>query len=582
MDKTSQKTELLKYLNTLLSRKWFILVPAAVAGLTATLYSVTLPNKFRSRTLIFVTPQKVPEKYVSSTVTTDLRERLNTISQQILSRTALEQIISEFSLFLGEKNQNYSSEEIVNLMRKRVSIDLNRSGRVGESFEVSYVDADPRTAMVVTNRLAGLFIEENLKDREQQAIGTSQFLADEIDRYKGAVQQKEQEIYEFKKKFMNELNDQLASNQARLNELQNRLQMNTQSINAAKDRKVLLQQQMADMEKRVQDERERLTAQAKAQFARDRELAAVRREGSVRRPPDAPPPTALERELDRQEEELASLRATHTDRHPDVVRLAANVKRLRSQMSKERAQPGPGLIPADSPASEASQRTSANVETDVHVEYPPAYYQLKTDIARSEADAVRLVVENQSLQRAVETYQARIGAAPARELQMKQLSEGYTNMKAVLEDLTNKKLEADLSENMERKQKGEQFRIVDPANLPEKPFWPNRIGISLGGMGGGAMLGAGVVFVLDFLIPAVRSRDELESLVGLPVLGVIPEIVTDEDRVRARKLRVWGAGVAAGTVLVAALAVHLAVKPLPQAFGDFYTKVQNTYWTTTR
>jgi polysaccharide chain length determinant protein (PEP-CTERM system associated) len=575
MNTQQKQNDLMKYVRLFRARWWMVVLPAVVLGPMATLYSMRLPDKFRSSTVILVTPQKVPSSFVTSTVTADIQDRLSTIRQQVLSRTALETVIQELGLFPKQRSER-TMEEVVELMRKDISITVARDGREANSFGISFSYQDPRLAMQVAGKLATLFIDGNLKAREQQAIGTTQFLGDEIERYRAEVRSREEEIYAFRRKYMHESPDQLVSNQARLTELQNRMQINATNLNAAKDRKIILQQQLSDIEKRVQDERERRVAEAREAAERASaggEPGIGSRGGLLDQRPAL---SAQERELERQREELARLRATHTERHPDVVRLAASVRRLEEESAREKrasAQPS---------ASSESPRGRDMPAPSPRVEYPPTYDQIKTDILRAEAEVSRTIAENFQLQRTIEGFQSRIAAVPQRQLELQQLSEGYNNVKAVLERLTDNKLQADMASNMEVKQKGEQFKVLDPASLPDKPVAPNRLRLVAAGFLGGGGFGAGLVLLLDLLNRGFRSREDAAEVLGIPVLGVIPNIVSPADVQRRRKLCFWGSGLSAAILLSSALIVHVAVKPIPLAFGEFYEEVKKTHWTAMR
>ncbi|MHB8764673.1 MAG: Wzz/FepE/Etk N-terminal domain-containing protein [Deferrisomatales bacterium] len=594
----SQK-ELQKYLRLFWRWKWLLLAPSLLAGLGAVAHSLTLSDRFRSSTLIMVQPQKVPEKFVSSTVTTDLQDRLSTISQQTLSRTRLEQVIAEFGLFQDAK-ADLSAEERIFKMRERIKLQVHASNRrSAEAFEVSYEDSSPRTAMLITAKLASLFIEENLKVREQQAMGTSQFLSDEIDRYRSRVRELESKVNDFKRLHMNELSEQLTSNQARLTQLQSQLQINTQSANAAEDRRMQLQQQLAEIERRVQQE-----LQARREERQSRReggshgssisemlLAQFQQmepggETSV----DDSKLRALEEELAKRRQAMEGVLISLTPKHPDVARLQGEVAKLEKRTEEERrrvegerqrleeekakqaaARPAPLPPPKAAPEPEPEPAPAPK--------YPPAYDQIKADLLRVEAGIARLAAQDGEIQKGIEVYQRRIAASSTRDLELRQLSEEYTNLKSVLNSLVDKKLQADLSENMERKQKGEQFQILDPANLPEKPVAPNRLRLVVLGFGGGFGLGLGIVLLLEFLNPYVRTKDEVVALADLPVLAVIPRMVTPDDLRRSRARRLTAAVATAACLVLAAGGVHWGVKPLDEAAKDLYSQLRTTHWT---
>lgn len=527
-----------------------------------------LTDRFRSTTLILVTPQKVPTNFVASTVTTGIQERLQTISQQIFSRTRLEQIITEFDLFADEK-EKITPEEIVELMRQRIALEVKREN----SFRLSFVDPNPRMAMLVTNKLASLFIQENLKVREQQAVGTSQFLGSEIERYREFVREKEKKIFEFKQLHINEMPEQTTTNASRLNQLQRQLEINNQNINAAKDRRVQIQLQVAEIERRLQEEYE---ARRKAVLPPTEKSSAP----VLALEPIFSPIKLEDMELSKLQDELAALKLSRTEQHPDVVKLLTKIKAIEEK-NVVREGAGQELESLLSRIESESQETPVVPTEPVQVERPippPIYDRLRSDLFAVEADIARQNNQNDGIQKEIDIYQARIAATPGRELELKALSEDYNSLKSVLENLVDKKIQADLSENLERKQKGEQFKILDPANLPEKPFAPNRLRLLAAGLILGLGIGPGLVILLDFLSPGVKSAADLAFLIDAPVLVAIPQIFTDADKKKRWLLR-GGISASIFIVLVSAVFVsHVKYKPIPQALGDIVAQIKTTHW----
>lgn len=571
----TQQVDYVRYLKLFWRRKWVILAPALLLPLAAGYYSLGLPDTFKSTTLILVQPQSVPTQFVPTTISTPIQDRLHTISQQIFSRTRLEQIVREFSLFEGQAGRR-SPEEIMGLLRGRIELKVHRN----DAFQLSFADPDPRRAMLVTNKLAGLFIDENLKVREQQAVGTGQFLAQEIERYRDLVREREQVVLDFKTRHMAEMPEQLAANQARLGQLQNQLQINTQNVNAAEGRRVQLQQQMTEMERQAEDRQDTrpglqsISELLLARFRAEEDGGPVGVEGAL---------PGIREEIAKREREVANLLVTYTERHPDVTRLRAEIARLQERAEAERARleaEAPPPVPeaaASAPPEEATVPGAPGAPP-----HSPAYEKIRAELARTEAEIARLVADTRGIQREIEAYQARVAAVPARQLEIQQLSDDYENLKKVLNSLIDKKLQADLAENLERKQKGEQFQVLDPANLPVKPFQPNRLRLVAMGLFGGLALGFGIVLLLDLADLSIRTRQELTKVLDVPVLGVIPRIVTAGDVRRGKVRRFAVTGGVVVCLLLAAGVVHLTVRSLPEAVEELAAQIRSTHWTAMR
>ena len=235
------------YFEVFLRRIWYVIIPVIVIMIGAMLYAYNSPKLYRASTLILVTPQKVPVDYVRPTVTSRIEDRLQSIGQEILSRTRLEQIISEFKLY-PEEARSLTPEEIVELMRKNIQVEIK--GREGY-FTISYIGKDPKIVTVVTNKLASLFIEENLKLREQQAQGTTEFLYVELNATKAKLEEQEKVVTQFKKQFMNELPEHRDANIKVLEQLQLQYQRVSDNLRGAQDRKLIVQKQLNEMKAQI-------------------------------------------------------------------------------------------------------------------------------------------------------------------------------------------------------------------------------------------------------------------------------------------------------------------------------------------
>ncbi len=441
------------YKEIFLRRKLFFVIPLVVVFLGACLWAAFAPRKYMASTLVLVTPPRVPAELVRSTVTSGIAERLNSISQEIMSRTRLEAVIDEFKLYQQE-SRTMEREQIVELMRKNIQVELpKRSSDSAGYFAINYTSTDARISAAVANKLSSLFIEENLKQREQQAVGTSEFLASELKTTKERLEAQGKELADFKRRHMGELPEQRDTNIKMIDQLQLLYQRNEESLRAAQDRQLLISQPGGEG-----------TTDAKAR-------------GSY------------EAQLDDMRKKLAELQARYTERHPDVIAL----KRKITEMER--------------------RKDVFNINND------PRYRELEMEIQRRQQ-------ESEKLRAQISQYRARIEGATVREQQMSSLVQEYENTKKLYDSLLKKSEEAQQAENLERRQKGEQFRVVDPARVPEKPVQPDIPKTILIGLFGGIACGLGGIFAREQLDRSFRDPEDIEATLGFKVLANIPKIVT--------------------------------------------------------
>src|SRR2546421_6022082 len=222
-------------------RKWVLVIPLVLGSIGALVVGRMLPNQFRSESLIQIIPQRVPESYVRSTVTSRIEDRLQALRQQVLNRTRLERIIEDFKLF-SEQRKTRLMEDLVEQARERVSIEIVK----GDAFKVSFTSDSPKTAMNVTERLASLIIEENLRDRESLAEGADQFLETQLDDARQRLVEHEKKLEAYRKLHSGELPSQQESNLRVLQNTQLQIQGLTESINHDRDQRLLMQRLLAD------------------------------------------------------------------------------------------------------------------------------------------------------------------------------------------------------------------------------------------------------------------------------------------------------------------------------------------------
>jgi polysaccharide chain length determinant protein (PEP-CTERM system associated) len=450
---------------------------------------------YQAETLIFVEAQQVPENYVQAIVSAGLDIRLNNLAQMIKSRTNLMKIIEKFRLFAGPEYENMFMEKKIELMRERTSVELisDRSSRApANMFTVTFKGEDPEKVVKVVDAMSTLVIDQNLKGRELQAIGTTKFLDDELTKMRQKLENVEAVLKDFRRNHMGELPEQLTSNIMVLDRLHQQLSEKQQDLRDEKNSLISLENQL--------------------QFARQKAPAA-----EVTALDGAEPTTPEE-----LRQQLVDYQSRYTERHPDVVRL----KRRIYELEKE-TQPGAAARdaaarpPAAGPAGRSNQGLS--MESELMVQ--------RGGINR---EIAAIKEEISELQTQVSVYQQRVEAAPKIEQELLSLRRDYENIQETYKSLLERKLEADIAVNMEKKQQGEQFRILDSGRLPDMPISPDMKKLFLMCVAAGLGLGGGLIFLLEFLDNSVRKPESVTAKLGILVLVAMPSIERPKDVIRRR------------------------------------------------
>jgi len=509
--------DLQTYIHLLLARKWWLILTFVLGTTCAAAYSYRLPPLYRTSTLILVEPQRIPTSYVNSTVTSTVQERLSTISQQILSRTNLERIIVQFNLYQPQSpivNPSHVTESTLQSWRKslgqrvnhimkrlvpaldqstppmevlveRMRQDIEVKVMAGNSaFSIAYAGTDPLIVMKVTNILASLFIDENLRIREQQAEGTSEFLADEHAEAKKELEKQEKALKDFKEQRMGALPEQMTANLRTLDRLQVELQTLNDGLKSAEDRKILYQAQLADLEKQM--------AGLKP--------ATMPDIGSV----------GLSSRLDQLKEELGRLQAQYKESYPDIGLLKQQIREVEEQLVRSETI----ALAAKSPAT-----SSPTLLTPSFISQRQA---ISLQLQAINAEIAALRAKQNRTAALVKEYENRVELTFENEQQLLNLTRDYEMSSQNYQALLQKRLNARIAENLEKRQKAEQFRILDPAKVPEKPYKPDRLKIILVGSLLSLGSGAGLVFLREFWKPSYRRPEDFQDTVQLPVLATIP------------------------------------------------------------
>ena len=467
-------------------RKWLMLIPIVLIATVSIAVIYRLPDKYRSETAILVVPQRVPENYVRSSVTTKIEDRLRSINQQVRSRTKLERIIEDFNLY-ADRRKTDIMQDIVDDMSDAIDVEIVQ----GDIFRVAFTSDNPRTAQQVTDRLATFFVDESLKDRTTVAEGASEFLETQVAEAERKLRDTEAKISEYKRQHDGELPDQVTANLQGFNQATMQLGMVKQSLDRSRDMESDKQRRISDLAALVE------------------QAAALPVTAGV--DPNAPPSKAALLEAARAA--LRDEERRHTKGNPQYDKIAARVAQLQKEAEEESAA---NATLGPSVDAQPVNRVQMQRQKDLD--------EQKLELERIKKDIVNLTAQEAQWKKQMGEYQRRLEAAPLRDTEIIELTRGYASLKAQYESLSSKKLESQVSANLERRQIGEQFRIIDPARLPEKPSSPNRERLYLISIIMAIVVGLGFAAGAEYLDRGMRSEDDVRLALALPVLATIPVI----------------------------------------------------------
>jgi polysaccharide chain length determinant protein (PEP-CTERM system associated) len=507
------------YVEILWRRRWLGIIPFVFIALGTIVGTQFVPNRYTSSAQVLVVPQQVPKNYVEPTVTSGLAERLQSITQQILSRTRLERVILDFNLYPNERKA-LTMEDVVALMRKDVKLDIGRPARGSDPgfFTVSFISENPRTAMQVADRLASLFISENLQDRTVQADQTNQFLQTQLEDARRRLADHERKLEAFRRTYSGQLPTQVQSNLQVMQSTQIEMQALGESMNRDRDRQLTLDKLIGDL----------LSINAAAQASQTE--------------PQASPLTAAE-QLEQARAALKALLVRLKPEHPDVMAAQRTVKELEQKAQEEalNAPIGDGQTPVRLSVGDMQRISDMRAERE----------SLERRIAANRTEEARL-------QEVLNTYRKRVEAAPTREAELTELMRDYDTLQDSYKTLLTKSQDSKIAADLERRQIGEQFRIIDPARLPERPVSPDRPRLNAMGAMGGLALGLALIALVEYRDTSVRTDDDVRYSLALPVIAVIPAMITDTERATRRRMRLIAT--AASLLLVMSAVVVVAWK----------------------
>jgi polysaccharide chain length determinant protein (PEP-CTERM system associated) len=471
-----------------------VLIPLLLAPVAGFMVSYAFPPKYTATSTVLVEGQKVPSTYVQPVITADFTQRVQTLSQEVLSVSKLRPVIQSLDVVKpGEEGKlmedirsNMQVTPVITSMTAGVAGGKKKPSAMDEplpGFNVSYFDSNPQRAQKIANAMTSLILDENLKRRAEAAKGTTDFLDRQVDEARRAIDEQDTKLAAFKKQYFGQLPGDVENNMKMLMSMNSQLDATTQTLSRAQQDKAYTESMLAQ------------------------QVAAWKTSQS------STSPQTLEAQLTQLQAQLMQLQARYTDDYPEVIKTKADIAKVQARLTEINKQTA---SPADS-----NEKASANE--------PPEIRQLRLQIHQYQAVIDQATGDQKRLQAGINAYQAKTAMSPAIEQQYNDLTRGYDTAQKFYADLLAKKSSADLGKNMESQAQGEQMTILQTAGLPSSPSFPVRPYFAAAGLAGGLGLGLLLAIFLEFSDKSIRTEKDAAAALDLPLLISVPWLGEDEE-----------------------------------------------------
>jgi len=468
------------YLAILRRRRWLLILPAILGAVVGYALSLALPAQYTSHTVVLVESPTVPDSYVKPVVSEDLNQRLASMQEQILSRTRLQHLVEEFGMYKEDVNK-VPMEVLVARLQKSITVKpLNPTqgtqpmGLPG--FNVDVTLGVPWLAQRICTEITSMFMEQSLRLREQQAEDTTQFLGAQLQEAKSKLDEQDAKLADFQSRYVGDLPENEQNNLTLLMGLSPQLEAGTQALNQAREEKAFVESML----------NQQVAAWESSQKGQN--------------------PETLEQQLAKEQEQLLSLRARYTDEHPDVAKLKTDIAELQKRIQE---------------TATKKQKDPVEQEAKASSIEPLEIQQLRAQLHQAELAVSQKQNEQAHLQAQLNRLQGRLQLSPKIQQEFKYLTRDYQTALEFYNDLLKKRNESQMATELEHRQQGEQFRVLDAPSFPERPSFPNRPLFGFGGLGAGLLLGVGLVQLTELRDKSIRSKEDIETYLRLPTLAQI-------------------------------------------------------------
>jgi uncharacterized protein involved in exopolysaccharide biosynthesis len=564
-----QTKELKDYLDAFRRRRTLVFTVFTVISLISVLIALLWPPTYRSTATILIEEQGIPDDMVRSTITTYAWQRIQTISQRVMGRTNLLEIVDKYKLY-ESKRARETTEEIIGRMRENIKLEPvsaqvidPRSGRATTAtiaFSLSFDGENPAVTQKVANELTTLYLNENIKSRTEKVAETYDFMTEEANRLGQQIAEYEEKLAAFKERNVNRLPELRDFNMQQMSRIETELRDLQNHIRSLEERKAYLQANLTQ----VQPSGPVFSESGQPVLNKEARLKSMKTEyavASAKYSPEHPDVIRLKREIEglekqtgsvsgRQEQAkeltqmrgaLAAAQEKYSSDHPDVIGLTRQIEAL-----------------------EASLRAPELPEQSVAAEKPdnPAYISLQTQLEGVEIDLRSSVVTREQLNAKLADYEKRIVQTPQVEREYANVARDLSNAREKYRDIKTKQMEAEVGQQMEKERKGERFSLIDPPQLPEAPIKPNRPGIFLLGLMLSVGAPLGYVVVVEGMDRTVRGTRYLSAALNTALLSIIPYKENLGDMVKKARVKKRIVTAVAVSLVVAVILAHLLWTPL--------------------
>lgn len=461
-------------------RKYIWIMPLMAFFLCAMGYAATvvLPKKYTSSTLILVEQPVVPTELVKPVVSDDLNQRLASMKEQLLSRTSLQSIIEKFNLYPQERGKAHI-EDLADKLRKVIEVEVvapmaGTSNRQPPGFHVSVTFDDPHMAQQICTEVTSLILSQNATGRMNKAKGVSVFVDQHLAEAKANLDEQDAKLAQFKQKYLGALPDEEQTNLSLLSGMNTQLEAATQALNRAQQDKAFTETMLNQQESNW---RATSTGQQNPE-QQDMQLAAL-------------------------QDQLTNLLAKYTPEHPDVIKLKAQIEDLKRRASAQ-------------PAPKAATSTAAPLHD------PPQIQQLRAKLKQDELNIADMAKRQTQIQEQIRVLQGRVQSSPMVEQQFKELTRNHQTALDIYNGLLKAQQDSQMTQDIEKTQQSETFKVLDEASLPNSPSFPNKLIFCGGGFGAGIVLSLALMYLLAMLDKSMYSERDVEVTLKLPVLTSVP------------------------------------------------------------